>query len=316
MHPAYSIVLFTTASGAGYGLLAAAGIYAALGLMPADRGLGLLVLGSALALVTAGLLASTAHLGRPERAWRAFSQWRTSWLSREGVAALATYLAAAPFAAGWLLGGRTSGPTGVAGLLTAILAAATVVATGMIYASLKPIAAWRNGWTVPVYLALAAATGLLWLSALAKLAGRPLPGADAAAFGAIVVALALKEAYWRHIRRHPGPSTPETATGLGWLGPVRLLDAPHTESNYLLREMGFRVARRHAAKLRRIARIAIFGVPLALTLLALAGPGRAVEAGLAVLAAVGASAGVLVERWLFFAEARHTVMLYYGARAA
>jgi DMSO reductase anchor subunit len=109
MHPAYSIILFTAASGAGYGLLAAAGVYAALGLMPADRGLGLLVLCPALALVTAGLLSSTAHLGRPERAWRAFSQWRTSWLSREGVAALATYLAAAPFAAGWLLGGARAG---------------------------------------------------------------------------------------------------------------------------------------------------------------------------------------------------------------
>jgi hypothetical protein len=118
MHPAYSIILFTAASGAGYGLLAAAGVYAALGLMPADRGLGLLVLCPALALVTAGLLSSTAHLGRPDRAWRAFSQWRTSWLSREGVAALATYLAAAPFAAGWLIGGRTGGPTGLAGLLT------------------------------------------------------------------------------------------------------------------------------------------------------------------------------------------------------
>ena len=37
---------------------------------------------------------------------------------------------------------------------------------------------------------------------------------------------------------------------------------------------------------------------------------------LAVPGALAASAGVLVERWLFFAEARHTVMLYYGAEAA
>src|SRR5688500_10330466 len=133
MHPAYSIIFFTTAAGAGYGLLAAAGVYAALGLLPADRLLGWLVLGPALGLVTAGLLSSTAHLGRPERAWRAFSQWRSSWLSREGVAALATYAAALPFAAAWLLWGRVVGSLG---LLTAALSVATVVATGMIYASL------------------------------------------------------------------------------------------------------------------------------------------------------------------------------------
>jgi DMSO reductase anchor subunit len=31
-----------------------------------------------------------------------------------------------------------------------------------------------------------------------------------------------------------------------------------------------------------------------------------------VLAAVAQFAGMLVERWLFFAEAKHTVTLYYG----
>jgi DMSO reductase anchor subunit len=205
----------------------------------------------------------------------------------------------------------------LAGLLTAALAVATVAATAMIYASLKPIAAWRNGWTVPVYLALAAATGLLWLSPLAKLAGHTLPGADSAASLAVLAAWALKEAYWRHVDRHPGPSTPGTATGLGGLGQVRLLEAPHTESNYLLREMGFRVARRHAARLRNIARGLAYGLPLAVSLLvALAEPGLGVEAALGLLAAAGATAGVLAERWLFFAEARHTVMLYYGSQAA
>ena len=316
MNPAYSIIFFTAASGAGYGLLAAAGAYAALGLMPADRLLGLFVFCPALALVTAGLLSSTAHLGRPERAWRAFSQWRTSWLSREGVAALATYLAVALFATGWLLGGTTGGLAGAAGLLTAALAIATIVATGMIYASLKPIAAWCNGWTLPVYLALAAMTGLLWLSPLARLAGRQLPGVDGTAFLAVLAAWAVKEGYWRHVARHPGTSTSETATGLGWLGRVRLLDAPHTESNYLLREMGFRVARRHAARLRLLARGLAFALPLLATLVVLAGPGLGVGAALGLLAAASATAGVLVERWLFFAEARHTVTLYYGAKAA
>jgi sulfite dehydrogenase (quinone) subunit SoeC len=310
LHPAYSIILFTTASGAGYGLLAWAGLLAAAGTLPPGRGLALAVLGTGLGLVTAGLLSSTAHLGRPERAWRAVTQWRTSWLSREAVAALATYAAAAAFAYGWLTDGR---PTAPAGLATAALSAATVAATGMIYASLKPVARWRSGWTVPVYLALAAATGLLWLLALAILAGHRWRGLEAAAPAVVAAAWALKEAYWRATDGRAGASTPGTATALGHLGRVRLLDPPHTEGNYLMREMGHRVARRHARRLRLAARALAFALPLALAALALAAGGTW---ALWPLAAACATAGTLIERWLFFAEARHTVTLYYGAQTA
>ena len=36
-----------------------------------------MALALALLLITAGLLSSLKHLGRPERAWRALSQWRS-----------------------------------------------------------------------------------------------------------------------------------------------------------------------------------------------------------------------------------------------
>ena len=88
MQPAYSVIFLTTATGTGYGLLALLGILRATGDLPDDRAFGVFALGLALALISAGLLASTAHLGRPERAWRALSQWRSSWLSREGVLAI------------------------------------------------------------------------------------------------------------------------------------------------------------------------------------------------------------------------------------
>src|SRR5690606_34239093 len=103
MHPGYSIIFFTTASGAGYGLLILMGLGAAAGLLPSGQLFGLVGLGIAAALISAGLLSSAAHLGRPERAWRAFSQWRTSWLSREAVAAAATFPPMAAFAFGWVL---------------------------------------------------------------------------------------------------------------------------------------------------------------------------------------------------------------------
>jgi DMSO reductase anchor subunit len=315
MHPALSVILFTTASGAGYGLLALCGILAPLGLLPADPEFGAMALGTALLLVSAGLLASTAHLGHPERAWRAFSQWRTSWLSREGVAALATYLPAGLFGIGWVFFGSTGGAFALCGLLAAALAAVTVTCTAMIYASLKPVHQWHNAHVVPVYLALALMSGALWLNALLLLWGRPSVVVAGLAALAIPLAAGLKERFWRFVDTTASPATPATATGLAGRGTVRALDFPHTGSNYLLREMGFAVARRHAVKLRRIALGAGFAAPLLLTLLAALVPGPIATLA-ALLALAAATAGLLVERWLFFAEAKHTVSLYYGALEA
>ena len=311
MHPAFSVIVFTTLSGAGYGLLFWLGLYAAAGLLPADKIFGFVTMMLALGSVTIGLLSSTLHLGRPERAWRAFSQWRTSWLSREGVASVVTYIPALIFGAGWVLLGSTTGVYGLSGLVTSACAVVTVICTAYIYRSLKPIPRWHNQWVVPNYLALSAMTGALLLVALSDVFGYRLPGANLIALATIAVALLAKLAYWRFIDNERATSTPESATGLGALGKVRLFEAPHTSENYLMKEMGFRVARKHARKLRMIAIALGFALPSLLTLPALAAP-NAVVVICALLAATISVIGVLAERWLFFAEAKHAVTLYYG----
>ena len=314
MHPALSVIVFTVATGAGYGLLALTGIAFALGAVPVGTGFAATTLGLAFALTTGGLLASTAHLGHPERAWRAFTQVRSSWLSREGVASLATYVPFAAFAGGWILLGPATPWLPLAGLAGAALAAVTVWCTAMIYRSLRPVHQWCNPHVVPVYLALALMSGALWLDALTRLFGQPHRVIGVVAALAIVLAVVLKERYWRFIDGTKSASSAGSATGLGRFGEVRLLDPPHTGSSYLLDEMGFRLARKHATRLRRIALAAGFALPLALTLLALIAP--VLGAAAATLAALSAMAGLLVERWLFFAEAKHTVTLYYGAATA
>jgi DMSO reductase anchor subunit len=173
---------------------------------------------------------------------------------------------------------------------------------------------WCNRHVVPVYLALSLMSGALWLDALTRLFGAPDAAIGVLAAASIALAVALKERYWRFIDTTSAASTPGSATGLGRFGEVRLLDPPHTGSNYLLREMGFRLARKHATRLRRIALAAGFALPLVLTLAGLAWPALGRVA--APLAALSAMLGLLVERWLFFAEAKHTVMLYYGAASA
>jgi DMSO reductase anchor subunit len=311
MHPALSVIVFTTTSGAGYGLLFWLGLLAPTGIMPQTPWFGAAALGVALALITAGLLASTLHLGHPERAWRAFSQWRSSWLSRESIAAMVTYLPAGLFGLGWLLLGR---PSLVLGIPMAVMAVLTIICTAMIYRSLKPVRRWSNHWVVPNYLGLAAMTGAVLLAALTGLfddeSSEPLELAS----DVILVATVLKLGYWRFIDRTASASTPESATGLGSFGTVRLLDAPHTSENYLLKEMGFQIARKHAGKLRRICFVAGFAAPALLVGFGLVFPGWPATL-LACLAVPPMALGVLVERWLFFAEARHAVTLYYGARA-
>ena len=173
MHPAPSIIVFTTLSGAGYGLLLVLALGSALGLIPPWPRLGLVCMALALALVSVGLLSSTLHLGHPERAWRAVSQWRSSWLSREGVMALIAYLLALIFASGWVFFGATGGIFWPFALLAAAGAVVTVWCTGMIYASLKPIRQWHHPLVVPIYLAFALMTGSLLALPLLAFAGAP-----------------------------------------------------------------------------------------------------------------------------------------------
>jgi sulfite dehydrogenase (quinone) subunit SoeC len=315
MHPTFSIVLFTTASGAGFGLLFLLGLGVPLGLLPSDPLFGLAGLGAAFVFAVGGLVSSAFHLGRPERAWRAFSQWRSSWLSREGVLSVATAIPATIFGIGWVFFGAIAGFIGLCGVLAAALAAATIHSTGMIYASLKPIHQWRNRWTVPNYLALALMAGFLLLNLIIRFWVVWPVGTSILTLIVIIVAWALKETYWRFIDTSSALSNVASATALGGRGRVRMLEPPHTQDNYLLQEMGFRIARKHRARLRLIARVAAFALPFLLTLatLFLAGGIGVILAGLAV---ASAAVGLVVERWLFFAEAKHTVMLYYGADAA
>lgn len=307
MHPAFSIVFFTVASGAGYGLLAWLGIAAAVDIVtePAFRLAGLLL---SMTLIIAGLLSSTAHLGRPRLAWRAFSQWRSSWLSREAVAALATFALAGLFGLGWIFFDHEREWVAAGGLAAALGAIATICTTGMIYASMRTIAQWWSRFTLPAYLIFAAMTGSLLFNGLGQLLG---PSSQALTFGAMLLTMlgwTWKIATWRHNDTLKHEASVNSATALAG-GEIRILEWPHTEENYLLKEMGFRIARKHRRKLRWIAQALAFVLPFGLLGLSLWL--NTLAPVLSLFAALIQLSGMLVERWLFFAEATHSVMLYY-----
>ncbi len=315
MHPAKSVIFFTTASGAGYGLLSWFVMFDLLGYVPDGANITVVALGLAFALIIGGLLSSTLHLGHPERAWRALSQWRTSWLSREGVAAVGTFVPTGLYGLERLFGSEaTSAGGSLLGFLGVFCCLGTVYCTAMIYASLKPIRAWYNKWTVINYLSLSVMTGLLLYLALAGTLGFGDPWSALVGMCAVVIAAVLKMAYWRFVDSSPSQSTTATATGLNTGTSVRLLEAPHSQANYLMKEMVFQVARKHAGTLRIAAIVAGFVLPVVLTGLWWAS-GNGLGGALGVLSALCAGAGVYTERWLFFAEAKHTVALYYGAQS-
>ena len=310
MHPAFSVIFFTVSSGTGYGLLFMFGILVAIGELPANATFGFLGMILGLGLVGVGLLSSMLHLGHPERAWRAFSQWRTSWLSREGVVSVISFAPALGFFYLLVFEGVDHPQIGVLGWLTAIFSALTVYCTAMIYRSLPPIHQWANGWTVPSYLAMGLAGGTVFLVLLYGVLGIPSSMSTFYAISALGIAWVVKTLYWYFVDNSKPVSTAETATGLGAIGKVYAFEAPHTEDNYLLKEMGFRVGRKHGNKLRRYANILGFLLPI-LVLCILQETTGNLTLFLSFLAAISFVLGAVIERWLFFAQARHTVTLYY-----
>jgi sulfite dehydrogenase (quinone) subunit SoeC len=307
VNPAYSVILFTTASGAGYGLLALLGLVGFNHGLASSAAFAITTTFIALALITIGLLSSTLHLGHPERAWRALSQWRSSWLSREGVVAVATYPIALLFGACW--SGLIDAPTLIKplGILTLVMCTATVFCTAMIYRCLRTIRQWNHKLVAPVYLAFALATGATLLPAIAVWFGRWQIFQAILAATALVVVAAIKFLYWRSIDNIPRTHTTGEATGLG--ENVRMWELPHTNQNFIQKEMGFVVARKHALKLRQLTFSLLALALLATILTTITTPYFAVIGALAALVAA------TTERWLFFAEAEHVVNLYYGRDA-
>lgn len=313
MKPALSVIFFTVLAGAGYGLWCLLGGALAIGIYPPGRGnvLGPLAIG--FAFVSVGLLSSMLHLGRPTRAWRAFSQWDSSWLSREGLASVATYLPMLAVA-GLARGDNHYIPTRIAGAALCLCALATLWCTARIYTSLKPIAAWRDPRVLPLYLLFGLLSGGLWLWAYLAFNPGTLAWPYALALLALaVIAAGVKLAYWKTVDAAP-VDTAGHATGLERSGSVRAFEGPTTEGNYLTREMAFVLARRHTRALRRYALLLLAIVPIVAIVLILLWPSAHIW--LAPLAAISCVLGLFVERWLFFAQARHAVAAYFPAQHA
>lgn len=288
MHPAPSIIMFSTLSGLGFGLLTMLG----LGFPEVSGWVAFIFFAIGFALAGGGLISATFHLGHPERALKSFTQWRSSWLSREAWAAAAAMAVMGLYAAMIIF---MDTRVAILGWVGAALSLLTVFTTSMIYTQLKTVPRW-NHWSPPVlFMAYAIVGGLL------------MAGQVSVAVPLLVALGVLQVVAWVDQDRKEAASdtTLATATGLGNIGAVKAFESPHTGGNYLTHEMAFRVARKHAQTLKIISVFLAVVVPVVLLLLPF-------HHLLALLAVISHFAGVAAQRWLFFAEAKHVVSLYYG----
>lgn len=305
MHPAFSVLVFTVMSGAGYGLLTLLVLGHLSGLALLQNSAVLLSGGIlSLVLITVGLLSSTLHLANPKNAWRSFSRFKTSWLSREAVFAVLFYPFVLIYLAGiWFGGSDVTGIPLLAGIIGAVLAMVTLFCTSMIYASLKTIRQWNSSLTPINYIALGLMSGSLLLATVQAIISGDLSGTlQVLSLSLLVLGAVGKLVYLFWIGK-PAGSTINTATGFTQ-ATVRLLDQGHTSNSFLNNEFGYTVEANKLVRLRLLMLVLAFVVPF---LLVLAG-----NSTLLVVAALLTVAGLLVERWLFFAEARHVVRLFHG----
>jgi DMSO reductase anchor subunit len=319
--PALSVVAFTVLSGAGLGalvLFALADVIAATGRLLFDRELLLRGAALALVLVIAGLLSSVLHLGNPRNAWKSLARWRTSWLSREAASALLLL----GCAAAWVFLLASNGDARVraaVAIAVMLLSWSTLYCTAMIYASLKPIRQWNTRRVPATYAILAHASGALLVVALLRASGAAASGFAATTGVLLFLAACIKLEYYAYIASDVRRLTLEQALGVaeGVRPPgtdasrmrARLLDVGHSRGTFLTREFVYTLEPAQRTFLRLVFWIAGLVIPASWLVLGLDTPAAAVLVVVACLVGIGA------ERWLFFAEARHTVRLYHGDRA-
>ena len=309
MRPALSVLFLTTLIGAGQGLLfALVGVEYAGTLHAVHVGdlRGYLLGGTALSLLLTalGLIASFFHLGHPERAWRAASGWRTSWLSREVIVLPAFMAAVFAYGVAHWIGGL---PTMALGFVAVALGALLFVCTGMIYAAVKAIREWASPLTVINYAILGCASGT---NLAAALAGALAPGiatnlAMAALAFTLLGLVSRSAALMRNARLKP-KSTLQTAVGVRHPKIVQKAQGSMGGS-FNTREFFHGASGAKFGAMR--TRFIVLGFVVPAVLLAVG------SAPALALAFVVQYIGLLAERWFFFAQANHPQNLYYRSIA-
>lgn len=326
MHPALSVILLTTLLGVGQGLFLAlytGQLYSVAKLLEHQDSQSFYAVGSALALafLTAGLVASFFHLGHPERAWRSIARWRSSWLSREvivlPVVMLLVFLYGLVHYLEWttplftVAGALPVDATLIIGALATLATFALFICTGMIYASIRFLQEWHSALTVINFTLLGGASGFMLAAAFSAFIGVHLVGF----YGTWAVILTVTALFTRGaslLRNHRlrPKSTLQSAIGIRHTT-IRQIAQGAMGGSFNTREFFHQQPGRVVSMARIVFLMLVFPLPI---LLLGAAWGMSSEI-LPLLAFLTQYLGLLIERWYFFAEARHPQNLYYQSIA-
>jgi DMSO reductase anchor subunit len=322
MHPAFSVIFLTTLIGAGQGLFLAlftGQIFSQFKLMPEQQIPTFYIIGSAiaLALLCLGLFASIFHLGRPERAWRTATKWRTSWLSREVIALPAAM--ATIFAYGLthyfglteslftMPGGTDIDATLIAGLIATVATYALFVCTGMIYGCIKFLQEWHTPLTVINFIMLGTASGFTIATALSAYMGTELTNFYAGwAIFFTVLAMIFRIATMRRNKMIKPKSDMRSAIGVNHKN-IRQMSQGSMGGSFNTREYFHGKKASFVKNMKYIFLLLTFVVPLILLAVSLNGSLYLIPVAAVVIQYVG----LIAERWYFFADANHPQNLYY-----
>ena len=289
MHPAPSIILFTVLSGFGFGLISIIGLLQFLSVISMFDLIIYSIIGVIFA--TVGLVSSFFHLANKKNAIKSLSQWQTSWLSREAIASIFCLLVVFGNII-WAV--SQNNYISQVGVVLFFLSLFTIFTTSMIYAQLKTVPSWNNALTPAIFVCAALTGGAILLT-------------DYASLVLLLVFGTLQISFWYIADRGFQDKETSVGTALGYNKneEIRPFDVAHTNRNYLLNEMVYKVARKHSVKIRYISFFMAFVFPMSLILIF---PNNF---SVSVSAITIHLIGIYFSRWLFFAEAKHSVSFYY-----
>jgi DMSO reductase anchor subunit len=322
MHPAFSVIFLTTLIGVGQGLFLAlytGQLYSVIKVLPVQDSPVFYGYGSLLALVflTAGLISSVFHLGRPERAWRSAAKWKTSWLSREVIVLPAfmgtTFIYAIIHLSGWnpvlftLTENIIVDLSLFIGAINTLLAFTLFICTGMIYACIKFLQEWATPLTVVNYTLLGMASGFALSAAFAAFVKSDLVHFYASwAIILTVFAFITRSASLIRNTKIKYKSNLSTAIGIRHTNITQKAQGAMGGS-FNTREYFHGAKPAFFKSIKWIFLVLVFVVPVLL----LSGAIASNLFVLFVMAFIVQYSGLIAERWFFFAQANHPQNLYY-----
>jgi DMSO reductase anchor subunit len=322
MLPAFSVIFLTTLIGVGQGLFLAlytGQVYSLAKLLPAQDSLSFYAIGSfvALGFLAGGLLASFFHLGHPERAWRAASQWRTSWLSRE-VIVLPIFMSLVALYglvhyAGWttplftISGTLSVDFTLLVGFIASVAAFALFICTAMIYAGVRFVHEWHTWLTVANYLLIGLASGFMLAAAFSAYSSVPLVGFFGI-WAVVFTLIALITRVTSLIRNRTLRHKFNLKSAIG----VRHSNIQQKAQGFMGESFNTREFFHHKSEgvvrtIRYLFLLLLFLVPVVLIISSY----LMQSTNLPIVAFLVQYLGLMLERWYFFAEANHPQNLYY-----